>query len=331
MNTNVRVKGKVRVYSVGGCGVNIGSLLEKHRGQSEAAFAEVDIVYVDTSKSNLRAHIDQSHCFMIEGLDGSGKLRSENHEEINDRVRSILQMFKPTDLNIVVGSAAGGSGSVIGPLLTRELLASEAPTIVLTIGSTDTKLDAENTLKTIKSYEAISKMAGAPVVMAYVQNGQVTSRSEADSIMFNTIMALTVLFSRENLELDSKDLFNWLRFNRVTTFPVQLASLSIIENQSGIKEVGNIISVATLAKDGVATSMAEMPEYQCVGFLSSTAATPVVDRMPLHYVISDGILPEVVKNINKLLSTLESAQLARTRKVSIVTEKDNATDSGLIL
>lgn len=331
MNTISKVKGIVKIYCAGGAGVNIGSMLEKHRGQDEVAFGEIDIVYIDTSVSNMRKHIDQDHCYMIDGLDGSGKLRSENHVEINNHIRAILLQFKPADLNIVLHSASGGSGSVIGPLLTRELLASGAPTIVLAVGSADTKLDAENTLKTIKSYESISKMVEAPVVMNYVQNSQTTSRTEADNIMFNTVMALTVLFSRHNVELDSKDLFNWLRFNRVTTFPVQLASLSIIESRAGIKEVGNIISVATIATEGTPTAMSEMPEYQCVGFLPEHAPEPVTNKSPLHFVISDGILPEVGKHLNKILADLESAQNARMRKTGLLTGSEKTQDSGLIL
>lgn len=327
----MRDKGNIRLYAAGGCGVNIGTLLEKHRDQDEIAFGKIDIVYIDTSKSNIKSNIDKDHCYLIDGLDGSGKLRSENHLEINDRIRAILQHFKPADLNIVISSAAGGSGSVISPLLTRELLASGAPTVVLTIGSADTRLDAENTLKTIKSFEAIAKKSDAPVVMAYVQNSKTTSRAEADNIMFNTVMSLSVLFSRENHELDSKDLFNWLRFDRVTTFPIQLASLSIVEGKEAVKEVGNVISVATLAVEGNPTTLSEMPEYQCVGFLPEGAGEPVMVKAPLHFVISDGIIPEVGKHLQKLLTGLEAAQNARIRKTSVLTNDDKQHDSGLVL
>lgn len=326
-------KGKLRIFACGGAGMNIGALLEKHRGQDEIAFAEIDIVYIDTSVSNMRSHIDQSHCYLLDGMDGSGKLRAENHVEIGERVRAILQKFRPMDFNIVLHSAAGGSGSVIGPLLTRELLSNGVPTIVLTIGSADTRLDTENTLKTLKSYESIANMVKAPVVMSYVQNSQTTSRTEADDIMFNMIISLAVLFSRGNRELDSKDLFNWLRFDRVTTFPVQLASLTMIEGQSAVigKDLGNIISVATLASDGESTSLMEMPEYQCVGYLPAEAKAPVLSKAPFHFIITDGLVSEICKHLQKILTSLEQSQAARLRRAPVLSEKDKLEDSGLAL
>jgi cell division GTPase FtsZ len=324
-------KGKIRVYSVGGAGMNLGSLLEKHRNQTEVAFGEIEINYIDTSKSNLRSNIDQSHCYLIDGLDGSGKIRSENHEEINDRIRAILQQFKPADLNIILGSAAGGSGSVIGPLLTRELLAQEVPVIVLNVGSADTRIDAENTLKTIKSYESVARLSNAPVVMYYVQNSQTTPRLEADNLMFNMVLSLAVLFSRENREMDSRDLFNWLRFNRVTTFPVQLASVSLVEDKESMSEIGNIISVATLAREGMNTALSEKPEYQCVGFLPENADDPVLSKAPLHFVISDGIFNSVHSHLTSILKELEEKQQARLKHTNLLNDKDKPHDNGLVL
>ncbi|EKD22628.1 MAG: hypothetical protein ACD_84C00032G0002 [uncultured bacterium] len=326
-------KGRIRIYASGGCGVNVASTLEKYRGHQETAFAEIDVVYIDTSRSNLKAHIDHANCYLIEGVDGSGKLRTENHIEINDRVRAILQQFKPADLNIVISSAGGGSGSVIGPLLTRELITNELPTIVLTVGSADTRLDAENTLKTIKSYEAIAKAAGAPIVMGYLQNSPNMSRNEVDQVMSNTIISLAVLFSRENHELDTRDLFNWLRFDRVTTFGVQLASLTIVDSNRSVsgKDLGDIISIATLAKEGDVTSMGEMPEYQCVGFLPEGTTSPVVSKAPLQFIISNGIIPEAAKHLNGILSGLEQQQAARIRKSGVMTDKDRPSETGLIM
>ena len=323
--------GNIRVFAAGGCGGNIASLLERHRDQEESGFGKLDICYIDTSKSNFKKHVNQSNAFLFENMDGSGKVRSENSAEINDRIKAILQKFKPADLNIVISSASGGSGSVIGPLLTGELLANDAPTVVLTIGSADTRLDTENTLKTIKSYESISKRTGAPVVMMYVQNSQTTTRGEADQIMFNAIMALAVLFSRQTPELDTRDLFNWLRFDRVTTFPIQLASLTILENKDVIQDLGNIISVASVAQEGTSTTLLEMPEYQCVGFLPDNIGAPVLEKAPLHFVISDGIIPEVCKHLQKILTTLEQQQLARTKRAAVLSDKDRPDDSGLVL
>ena len=324
-------KGKIRVYACGGCGSNIGSILEKHRNQDEVGFGTLDIVYIDTSLSNYKEHMNKSNAYLIEGLDGSGKVRAENHEEINNRVKAILQQFKPADLNIIISSAAGGSGSVLSPLITKELLSNGYTAIVLAIGSADTRLDAENSLKTIKSFESIAMKLQIPVVMKYVQNSSATSRLEADLIIYNTVNSLVCLFSREHRELDSKDLANWLSYSKVTTFPIQLASLTIVGNNDSLSELGGIISVATLSKEGTSTALIEMPEYQCVGFLPKDINSVLLEKAPIHFVISDFVIPEATKYLQKILSTLSAAQAARIKRNSILTENDHTEDSGLVL
>lgn len=101
-------KGKVRLFCCGGGGINIGLRLEKYRGHQEAGFAQLETVYIDTSRSNLNRSVDQDNCYLIEGLDGSGKIRAENHQEISQRIRDILQTHKPGDVCIVLSTAAGG-------------------------------------------------------------------------------------------------------------------------------------------------------------------------------------------------------------------------------
>lgn len=324
-------KGKIRCYCCGGAGTNIGSLLEIEKTDSKIGMGELDIVYMDTSLSNHKMHINKTNAYLIGELDGSGKVRSENHEEINNRVRAILQQFKPADLNIVISSAGGGSGSVFSPLITRELLDNDVPTIVLIIGSADTKLDTENTLKTLKSFEAIAKRLNKPVVMAYAQNSQTTNRAEVDKIMYNIVLGLVVLFSREHKELDTKDLFNWLNFNKVTSYPVQLASLTILNTIEPIPELGSIVSVATLAVDGSSTAMLEMPEYQCVGFLPDGMDPIIVSKVPVNFIISDGVIPSAAKHLQKILDGLEKQQAARIKRSGVVNDSDKVIDSGLVL
>lgn len=324
-------KGRIRVYAAGGAGLNIGRQLEEHRGINETAFAVLDICYADTSRSNLQADIPADSTYLLDGLDGSGKVRAENHQEITKHVRNILQQFKPADLNIVISSAAGGSGSVFAPLIASELLNGDHPTIVFTIGSTDTRLDAENTLKTLKSYESISKKNERPVVMVYRQNGQ-QARKSVDEDMKAMVLALAALYSRENRELDTRDLYNWLNFHRVTTYQPQLVTLHMDDKALGHRQTnGNVISVATLAKEVDSTTLEDTPEYQCVGYIPEEAAGYLAERCPIHFITTDGTVPLVVGELNKFIKNLEDQKNARIAKESILSSRDNQVDSGLVL
>lgn len=325
-----KAKGNVMVYACGGAGLNIGSLLEQYRGGNELGFANLNISYVDTSMSNMRANIAQENCFIFEGIDGSGQKRTENHEQIAKNIKAILHKFKPSDLNIVISSASGGSGSVIAPLIVSELLANDQSTIVISIGSADTRLFAENTLNTIKSYESISRMRGKPVVSYYVENNKNVSRSDVDKNVCQTVISLCMLYSRENRELDTRDLFNWINFDRATTFKPSLASLEICKASETI-DVGNVITVATLAKNDSNTNFSTMPEYQCVGYIPDAVGEGTLKEMPVHFVVCDGLFPKVVNNLQRLLRELEQAQGARSQRAEILSNNDNATSTGLVL
>ena len=67
---------KICVYACGGCGLNLVNPLEKLVETPTAGFAEINPVYIDTSKSNLAGIKDSGSVYLVEGLDGSGKKRN---------------------------------------------------------------------------------------------------------------------------------------------------------------------------------------------------------------------------------------------------------------
>ncbi len=201
--TEVQPKGRLTLYAAGGSAINIARQLNGI-GVNKNVTADFDIVMIDTSRSNLATVPENIDRYLVEGLDGSGKVRSENSGEISKHIKQILQDHKPGDAVLLLSSGAGGSGSVIAPLLMSRLLELKIPAIALMIGSTSSKLEAENTLKTMKSYEAIAQKHQAPVIMSYLQNSDTMLRSEVDRRMIYNITSLGLLFSRRNRELDSK-------------------------------------------------------------------------------------------------------------------------------
>lgn len=337
MTDKTQPKRKLRVFACGGAGTNIGHKLEELRDQGLVGYADIEIAYIDTSRSNLHADISHKHVYLIDGLDGSGGIRSDFHVPIAERIKDILQNFKPGDANVVIGSLGGGSGSVIAPLMVSELLAREAPVVAFGIGDNSTRKRAENTLGTIKSYEAIAQQREAPVVMVYYQNGETRPRSQVDQDIKSDVSLLSALFSGENREMDSRDLFNWLRFSRekVTTFKPQLATLTIVHGSEARDpeanhDLGNIISIATIAREDEDTTFARRPEYQTTGFVSADFPGNVAKAGPHHFVISDGIIPDVVRELQGVLGSMREEQDARQNRRTILESGDRPTDSGLV-
>lgn len=80
---------KLRVFGCGGAGIN---LVTHYFGKdAEAGMAEMAPALIDTSRSNLMGRkIDEDSTYLVEGLDGSGKIRSENYDSINKTIKQIL-------------------------------------------------------------------------------------------------------------------------------------------------------------------------------------------------------------------------------------------------
>lgn len=322
----------IRIYACGGAGVNLGQLLEKNRLSTSESVANLEITYVDTSRSNMSGStVDDEHVYLFDGLDGSGKIRRENHQEIAKRIRDIVQSHPARELNIVIQSLAGGTGSVIGPSIVSELLDKGQAVVVLAIGSADTKLDADNTLRSLKSYEAIVDLRQKPVTMVYLQNTKANRREDVNQSLVGTVLSLAVLWSGNNREMDTKDLFNFLNFHVPTSFEPQLAHLSLVGPDETLAVGGHVISVATLVRDGQDSALDPIPEVQFVGYVAADAPQPILENVPLHFYITDGIFEDANKLLSKTLRDIEAQSEARVPRGKILSDTDKPTSTGLVI
>jgi hypothetical protein len=299
---------KISIYCCGGAGINIGSFFENHRDSSEVGVAKVESFYLDTSGSNIKQTFPKENVYLVEGLDGSGKLRKQNHKEIAQCVLDMLVKHRPGTLNIVLSSASGGSGSVIGPTLVNELLKKDELVIVILVGSTDSRIELENTYKTIKSYEAIARSHSAPVVAMYFENSALSSRKIVDGDIQVSISLLASLFSGQNNEMDISDLRNWINYQNVTSYEPKLSNLSFFNKKVEASPTAAIISVATLAlNDEVDTSLGKPVEYQCVGFYDSEYVANSGSKDTIHAVVFDGVFDEIFKRLDSNLNEIDQA------------------------
>lgn len=324
--------GIVRVYACGGAGINVSKLFKRFAEQSptKSGFAQLQVVYIDTSRANARKDVDEADFYYVEGLDGSGKIRSQNYREIAESAKDILLKFPPADLNIVISSLSGGSGATISPVLTSELLERGANVIVSGVASNDSRIEIENTVKTIKSFESIAKLRKLPVVMLYHEN-EGKSREEVNKAMQADVVSLAALFSRKHRELDSADLKNWLNYPKVTTVEPKLVVMRMCYGAAS-KDVGYVLTAATLVADGMATSVGVVVDYQCVGYVDPEYQQDMKLDKPMHFLICDDVISKVYKDHANKLANIDEANQARKRSSErIVSDSDNVMGDGLVL
>jgi len=320
-------RGTLRLYGAGGAGTNIIGSWYEMDGRNAPGTALCKIAFADTSRSNLPAEVDDSKVFLLADKDGSGGVRRENHVDIGRNVPALLQQHPPGDVNVVVFSSSGGSGSVFGPLIVKELLAGGHPVVVITIGSEESAIRRQNTLNTLKSLDNIARQTGVPVVTAYFHNSPDTKRSAVDTRCRYILATLAVLASRQNRELDMADLSNWLNFPKVTAVEAQLSLLHVYNNVADVDAASNPISIASLLKDADQPHYTVMPEYSTTGFPREK-----IDSFDqLHFVITVDGIRTIDKMLNEKLGDAHKQVGARVKHDPIVKNTDKVTDDGLVL
>lgn len=321
---------KINLYCCGGASANIGKHFVKYHGRKDAGFSELATFFIDVSRSNLSDQIPDDIVYLVDGLDGSGKRRDSNYAILAERSKEILHRFKPTDLNIVLHSASGGTGSTVGPIIVSELLERNEPVVVITIGSTGSRKETDNTVNTLKSYEMISRKRGLPVNVHYRENTDSLSRGQVDNEVQLAILILTAIFSGQNRELDSSDLKNFLNYTRVTSYSPKLSLLDFFSDTIVIGKGQSVISLVTLVDDVTASDTHIPVEYQAVGFLSDQAKESVTVNLPIHACVISGYFNSIIDTLNKKLTEFDEVRQIVNEK-PIISDNEQSTDEGLIL
>lgn len=324
-------KGSVQIYACGGAGINISSMFEEFRGQSDLGIASVEVSYLDTSRSNLKPSMAEKNVFIlgdvVENVDGSGKDRSSNSAAIQKHMAAILQAHRPGYVNVVVTSLSGGSGSVIAPVLVHNLLKEDKMVIVIAVGVAKTGKEIANTKATLQSFERIAEVTGKPVVLSYHENSKQTPPSAVDSAIAEMITAISVMFSRQNTGLDTMDMYKFLNFNdKVTSYPAHLASLFTETGEMGEDKGEGVIAVATAAVDNDNVGVDFVTPYGCYGILPRGVGEDVIDRAPLHLVIKAYAFNEIAGRLNGLLTEIERNAKARVNESALAGAKLEGDD-----
>lgn len=320
----------LKIYACGGLGANIGAHFVKFADKKSEGFADIETYFIDTSKSNLSNSIPSDKVYLVEGADGSGKKRDTNYTTLSERSKGILHSFKPGDANIVVHSASGGTGSVVGPILVSELLNRGELVIVVTVGSTGSQIETENSLKTLKSYEVIAQKRGVPVVASYRENSVNKPRGHVDNEIQTFIVLLASIFSGSNRELDSEDLRNFIYYNRVTTFQPKLSLLDFFSKDIELGRGESLISLLTLTDDKTSGEVDILAAYRANGFIPDSMKANIGIDLPIHSCIIGGHFNVVVDALEAKLSSYKEANQVVVEKF-IAKDNGDATDEGLVL
>lgn len=334
----------ISIYGAGGAGCNIvlNYVDIPADDPSKPLYPKSILNILDTSDSNMKAARTKVNSYLVPGLEGAGKHRTKAFEGVSSQIIQILNDHKPSPMNLVIFSASGGSGSVIGPLVTAELLRRNLSVVCIVIGSTTSAVETDNThktLRTLQSMAANGNTGGRPLIMYYLENGSTKtdytgSRVANDLRIEEVIRQLALLFSGNHRELDRTDLVNWLNWKATSPdIPAQLAEVLVFKD-NGVATVdafkGAVIGTASiLGDDDDPVPDLDQP-YSCVGYINP--ATKEYAEIPNHHYIITGVrLPQIFRGLEERMVAYKAAkmELMKADLVGISSEGDSGT--GMIL
>lgn len=325
----------IAIFCPGGAGIGVGKYFESDRAKEIPGYARVHPYYMDTSKAS-KYGVPEKYFYHLEAApgedaEGSGGIRSEHGNAIIQRTQEILQKFPPKKWNIVVHSGAGGSGSVMGPSIVSELLAMGQHVVVFVIGADDTFNFIKNTISVLSGYSSTTTLRERGLVLRYLHNGVDGTIEEVDQQIQQDISCLAVLFSGQNRNMDTRDVYNVFDFARkgVTTFSPQVGVLHI---GKGKLDLGNrnIITLATL-NDSLNNTRVDYPvEFQRVGVPMFVNGEEKKMKYPLNFAVIDGFLDVVVKKLRKQKNEFESRAAGRVVRNNLATGKEKVAANGVV-
>lgn len=302
------------IYACGGTGTNIAKQIHD---------LDVEINYIDTSKSNMR-NLKSDNVFVLENIDGAGKDRSKTFEHFKDIAEDVLIRFKPSNsLNIVISSLSGGSGSVLSPLIVKELLNKGLNTVVIGVNSKHSVKEMDNTIKTLKTFKSISNVTKKPVSLYYIEND---NREKADKEAIYFLNMLLLLMDKNNTEeLDVSDVDHFLNYTKVTANSPSVGVIEVTENTPFNPEKNTSIVGSILVTTSHGNVIKEpVPEY---------AATCIVTDP--QYKNSDIRVNNVLGKFALILEDLENSiqKFHDDKKINKIKEVEvsTANDHGMVL
>jgi hypothetical protein len=273
--------------------------------------------------------------YLIPGLDGSGKDRRFTHEQALAHINPILTKHQPKDFNIVIFSLAGGSGSVLGPLLVRELLARDENVFVFCVGNLDSGIEADNSLKTVATLQGISQSLKVPVVARFYMNDATYTRTQVDNQLEHDVRALALFLSGINEELDNEDIHNYLYFSKVSKVPVppQLVDMLIYSKTENSEEPKGFVAIAVASVlpsyDDARLNLGQ--PYSCAGYMPTglTEASSAGFR-PLHFILTNAMMNERLEKLNAVVVKFEESKKVLA-EAPILKVSEGVTDGGFVL
>lgn len=288
------------IHACGGCGVNITATeLDLFKHQPEI-YGEVVTKYIDTTKADIDEYdfINENDVHIIssgklnDSVDGAGGVREALDRYITEDIKNYVDRLKidKKDIHIVLSSASGGSGSLIGPRLIHNLKMLNLPVIYIMVTDTSSIVYTENSLKTAKHIEIAGNKYNYSIPTIMVDNKDPID--VVNSRVSLQVEQLAILFNGMHKSIDSTDIAMFVS-NAYDKEVTGLVTLSIHTNDTISKLTDSLITtLRVLTTDRLykidTTILPKVKQYK-IGYPNEQVTNTITDvglTMPLYFAIT---------------------------------------------
>lgn len=238
---------KVLIIGCGGFGVNMVAAAIEENIIDELGNAEY--LLIDGSDSNMRNLPSlNEHFWKVPNIDGAGKKRAKGAPQYVDYIAENLARIPEADMYIITYSLSGGSGSVIGPELNRQLMASGKNCVNLVLATDDSKEDVKNTFNTLTGLANNVRTLERPIHFMIEESSSGT-RSEVNTAILGHLSAIGSICGLDHHGLDSTDISSWLDYQQHDVKPA-LTLIECFDATEPLSEIsGSVITILSLLSD----------------------------------------------------------------------------------
>ena len=348
---------KIILHLCGGTGINIGDKELSKISQFGEGFTPLEFNYLDTSLANISKieplgkfwQVTKLKLTDAQILGGGGERRTVFKDILEFIPKYIdekgLHKRVTGEYHIVVFSASGASGGLIGTALIQKLLAIHIPTIAVVIGDSSNALYATNTLNTLASLNNIAIKAQKPLSVVYANNNAFrTGSTDGQGIQIvndrlrNVIGGLSLFLSGENQELDQKDLEGYIDQSTYTTINVAPGLYGLTVNGCGEVTIpeGGVPTVArTLTLPDIPGTINGLDLlHHKIGYITNENAIKIFEKqVPLHLISYSNFFATESEALQSAVKRYQELEAKIKASNQLVTGTSNATEdeSGFII
>lgn len=316
-----RTRNDLVFHFCGGGGISVSSKTVNFISELGNGFANIIYNYIDTSDATISKIQPKGDFWKIKtsqhgkaSIDGSGSERYTNSKDIQVSVKEYLDSknylkLNPNQYHVVVSSLSGGSGSVIGALLTASILNTNIPVLYVGIGDSSNGLYTINTLNSLSSLNQVALRANKPLGIIYVNNHGLgggnlkKGEEEANKLLRSYLTTLALFTSGTTDDIDNQDIRGLIDQSHYRTLGIKPGLYGL---QFFSKEVSKTIESAptvgrTLTVEGTDFDINIPLLHHKTGYVSDEEAKQIYkDQFPLHMVMFSNFFNSEEENLKKL-------------------------------